>query len=162
MLFYCCLGKPQQLHRHILGSYLQGRKTSKLETMEGIECQKSLPIQESEEIKGVWGGNPYYLVIRAEVYSKHSKVLFCSSNNPKGKRVMKEVWFSDICQPSTDTQEAVSHQTKKKHALLSISEKPKYLSSTLSHDFIRREPSLFFTVVSNKLYIGIDEGDQKE
>lgn len=22
MLFYCCLGKPQQLHRHILGSYL--------------------------------------------------------------------------------------------------------------------------------------------
>jgi len=34
-----------------------------------------------------WGVeiNPYSLVIIAEVYSKQSKVLFCSANNPKGK-----------------------------------------------------------------------------
>lgn len=72
----------------------------------------------------------YSLVRIAEVYSKQSKALFCSSNNPKGKILMKAAWFSDICLPWIDMQEAMS-QLKKKHALLSISKKPKHLSSTL-------------------------------
>lgn len=69
-LFCCCLGKPQQLHPREL---FVGEKIPKLETMEGIECQKSLPIQQSEET-GV-GGSPYSLAIVAEVCSKQSSFI---------------------------------------------------------------------------------------
>lgn len=103
------------------------------------------------------GINTCSLVRIAEVYSKQSKALFCSSNNPKGKILMKAAWFSDICLPWTDMREATS-QLKKKHALLSISKKAKHLPSTLPQDFSRGETSLFSPVVSNKLYTELEEG----
>lgn len=59
--------------------------------MEGIECQKSLPIQESEETR-VWGGNPYSLAIVAEAEQFKAEQFYFSlpTHNPKGKIAMKE------------------------------------------------------------------------